>query len=121
MNSPLSGAKKTAISPPMLTQAYRLTRSRLSASSISRQYQAVWLICSKLLSMAARRNSQKFCETAQIRQATAQPKKSPIMVVYFRPILSVRIPPKKEQSTCTTMAMEVIRPICTSVIPCVYM
>lgn len=88
---------------------------------MSRQYHAVWLICSKQLRIAAAKNSQKLLEMAQIRQASVQPKKSPIMVVNFRPSLSVRIPPKKEKNTWTTIVMERIKPICTSVMPWVYM
>ena len=90
------------------------------ASSISRQYHAVWLICSKQFRTAARRNSQKLLEIDQTRQAIDQPKKSPSMVVNFRPSLSARIPPKKEKKTCTTIVTERIAPICTSVTPCVY-
>ena len=71
--------------------------------------------------MAAARNSQKLCEAAHTRQASAQPKKSPIMVVNFRPSLSARMPAKNEKNTCTTMVTERMRPICTSVIPCAYM
>ena len=56
-----------------------------------------------------------------IRQATLHPKKSPIIVVNFRPSLSVNIPPKKEKSTWTTMAIDRISPIWTSVTPCEYM
>ena len=97
------------------------TKSLGWASSISRQYHAVWLICSKQLRMAAARNSQKLLETHHTRQASDQPKKSPIMVVNFRPSLSARIPAKKEKNTWMTMVMERMRPICTSVTPCVYM
>ena len=43
------------------------------------------------------------------------------MVVNFRPSLSARIPAKKEKNTWMTMVMERMRPICTSVTPCVYM
>ena len=67
------------------------------ASSMSRQYQAVWFICSKQLSRAAAKNSQKLLDTDHTRQATAQPKKSPSMVVNFRPSLSARMPPKKDE------------------------
>ena len=91
------------------------------ASSMSRQYQAVWFICSKQLSRAAAKNSQKLLDTDHTRQATAQPKKSPSMVVNFRPSLSARMPPKKEKNTWTNMVMERMRPICTSVTPWVYM
>ena len=109
-----------ATRPPMLTQVYSPTRSAGWASSMSRQYQAVWLICSKQLRMAASRNSQKLWDTDHTRQARAQPKKSPIMVVNFRPSLSARMPAKKEKNTWMTMVMDRMVPICTSVTPWVY-
>ena len=67
------------------------------------------------------RNIQKFCDTAHTRQAMAQPKKSPSMVVNLRPSLSVRMPPQKAMTICTAMVTERISPICTSVTPKVYM
>ena len=67
------------------------------------------------------KKSQKLLDMLHIRQATLHPKKSPIIVVNFRPSLSVKIPPKKEKITWTTMAIDRISPIWTSVTPCEYM
>ena len=120
ISNPEIGAKKIAINPPIFTQVYIPNKSLGSASSINKQYHAVWLICSKLLNKTAIKKSQKLPDMLHIRQATVQPKKSPIMVVNFRPILSVMMPPKKEKNTWTNMEIDKISPICTSVIPCEY-